>query len=988
MAGVNFIIDIQTKGLEVIQSYKTEMTQIAVAVKNLTTDQKKLDKSTDEVASGMKKAEKQVDSMRKAVDKSEGNFRKFGASSVAALAGIGLSIAGITGYLDKLGEKVDQLNKAFAFTGGDFGDLQVLGKLANDVGLNIEDVADKIYDADIKITEGIKRGSGAAAEMFKELNMTFEDFEKLDVIERYKLLGNVLNGLPKDMQNLYADENGLKDLAQLTQQLGKFDETKQKMVGKGLLFTKQEIDNMNAVKTEIRETVTEFETFSNKVLLKALPQFNELLKQITGSSKDAFNQDGINDYSKYLTQFVGLVGIFVGVFKLLKDTVVYLTKTLGNFAFTFVDLTVNVVKKNIDKMSNWIDDLLGKFDDDAKLAAEFTGDAPWSGGTDGINEDEYNARKEAYDREQARKAGNVRKDNNQIHKEGLEEEKDIMQGFLDWQQGYNKEYAAAVKDNLTVGTRQAVNAFVNPEVTIQGQQDELERKSKEQAEKADAINIPIKVDPNFINVDDAKATQDKLDAMLNLGEKSGGISKANYEIESIKNLTSIINSSNANEMEKINAKLKLKEILKKTDEDEIKRLEILKALGEKNGGITAQAYNVAMLDVYKKRMLDVNATETEKLEAKLKISELQKKTTDDYYKLIEKNDKRAAAKQISEETQLKGNLMVLERIVKQNISAEETLNAQVKIQETKNKLLDLEKDKKEKIKALEDDMTAAQARLATLNNDPLKAFDLDVDRRMEEIKDKFKNSGNLQNRLDLEVQIINAEREEIELSKVNSDIEKLKTDLDKTNFFDFSSTIESQEKLTKLKEKQIELEKKHGAAIENTGNLSLFTNEKVKAITESSFDIMAKGLSNIMTQTDSTSKIMRQMLADILTEINKVVIRQIVLNAAGMAQGVTGGSSVGTFFSYFLSGLGKNHGGGLVGTDFTSGMGPLSNNESVRVLTSDELVLTKRDQQNLNTRLRSSGGNSSGTTVAVMDTEASANALVRTRTMKRFIDNN
>lgn len=389
---------------------------------------------------------------------------------------------------------------------------------------------------------------------------------------------------------------------------------------------------------------------------------------------------------------------------------------------------------------------------------------------------------------------------------------------------------------------------------------------------------------------------------------------------------------------------------------------------EEAAGVKTKAESIRLQKIEYENIIKTSTKQDDILEARTRLLDLQQGE----FEVIDMIDKKYQAYGTSREQRDADIIDALNNIINTSKNENTVLEARIRLRQ-------METDALNKQKELTNDLQSANAKLLKLQNEPLKAFDIEAKQRLDAIEIKFKGTKDYIERLEIEKSIINAERIEVELKKVKDAVDKAKTSFGDTGFFNFDESVAQAEKLKSLKEEQIALEKKHGKAIQDTGALSLFTNAKIAEIMGKSLDIIAGSLSNILFQTEDVGKLVKQMLADILTEINKVILRQIAMNVASSFTNSSVGGGFGSVFSGLVAAMGRNHTGGVIGKDAFSGSFGLRSNETIRVVEQNEGVFTAEQMRAL--------GNRNQGTVAVMDTEKSAQALFRSSSMQKNLGN-
>lgn len=434
-------------------------------------------------------------------------------------------------------------------------------------------------------------------------------------------------------------------------------------------------------------------------------------------------------------------------------------------------------------------------------------------------------------------------------------------------------------------------------------------------------------------------------------------------VKQLREALTIISATAAKAEDRLDADVRLNEL----NTDAFKTADLIRK--QEAAGVKTKQESVRLQKIEYENIIKTSTKQEDILEAQTRLLGLK----DSEFEIVDMIDKKYQAYGTSRAKRDEDTKKALQDIINTSQSQENILEATLRLRTLETEQLQKQHD-------LTRDLENAQAKLLKINNDPVAAFEIEAKQRMDDIELRFKGTKDYVERLKIEEALINEERFQVQLEKIKKDVEKAKDDFGKGGFFNFDESVAQSEKLIKLKQDQIDLETKHGKAIEKTGALSLFTNQKIAELMGQSLDIMASSLSNLIFRTEDTSKIVKQMLADILTEINKVILRQIAMNvAASFSNGAVGGG-FGSVFSSLVAAMGRNHTGGIVGRDAFSGQFGLKNNETMRVLEDDEGVFTAE-------QMRALGGRNKGSGVAMFDTERSAEALFRSSSMKKNLSN-
>lgn len=917
MAGVNFTIDVKKKGIEFVQQYRKELEEILEATKNLSEENKDLNKTNEDVKEGNEKLTKSFKNLNDNITQNENKFKKYGGTVVASLALISGAIGKTAIDLAKgLNEQVVIANKM----GVSFEVFQSLSKLSKQLGVDINQVSDKLLDFSKDIDEGIIRKSGPAYEALKELGIGINDLAGLDTIQRLELISTVLNSLPDvNKKNFYLDELKLKDISLIADEIGQVRDINNELRAKGLLISPAEAVAVKQFTEELNTLFSDYNTVLTKLSVTALPEIQSLISQIGLDSETAFNPENVRFLSESIIVLSGSVGIVVEVFKGFINIINFALKSVANLGIYLSDILPGLVDVAVSEISVYMK-RLGSIG--AEVNAQLNslaGDVAFAVGADKLGKD----LKDQADKERALSESRIASRNKEKdalklkYKQLTEEEANARQFYLESNemdvQKLGESYIK-MQENLTKN----LGKIANPQLTIKSNNEEL-----------------LKKEQKLIEENERK----RLEAQ----KKAKGLNSEIFDQE---------------------------EFLKKINE-EIEKTNLQYEIGSK----TLEERNKILVEQYSLIKDQNELDEIEKLKAELAIKNLLAK---DYFKIVQETKDLLAAGLLDEKSANEIILKNLNDIVLSEASREDKMKAQIELNNIK-----LQQIEKEKL--LQQDLLNAKANLLKADNREVEAFDLQSQERLKIIEKEFADSKDLAERLEIEKDLINIERTKLQLEEVKDEILKLEEETKKISFLDFDQTIENQEKIIALKEKQIGLEKTLGTATKNTNEQILFTNEKVVEIMGKSLDSIAEGFANVMAGTKTLGEQARETLADILKEINKVIIRQIALNiASGLKSSTTFSGGIGGGIASLLSGVARNHvGEWSVGADHTSGQYGLKQNETLRVLEVGESVLTQSQTKDLETRMNQNTG--SGT--AVFDTEQSANAIFKSNSAKKFFDN-
>lgn len=1007
---VNFVVNVQGKGLDVVEKYGNEIEQVKKETDKLVQSNKRLDAENADTEKGVKRLDRAFESLRSGTERTNNAFSKMGIGITLSIAA---AVATVTSKIGELTEKLKEQSTQADVLGVSFEKYQGLMAIARDAGVETGQVYDQILDLSNRISEAILRTSGPAAEALAELGIKASDYIGMDAIERTEKFTKALASLSQEQRNFIQDEMGVKDIAPVLAQLDQVNQRTQSLKGSGQIFTQLEIDRLKEFTTDMSNTFNDWNNILGKIAISSIPAINTVFQKTKTST------DGVTTSSRTLEKSVVIVsnvlaamanmlqmawGIVAGglwaVWEIIEDVggkALLLMKGMGQELW-------NGIQSMYNSTIQMLNDLIGWFQ---KFARKIGLDSI----ADGL--DGFSKKLERY------------------AKSRIENQKKVDAELLQNREKFNKDYDALDKEgqaevsqaggyiasNWKAGSKGAEQNLINIatpgkqlEATDAEQKNLLDQEANEllgkyqaqfselaaykirelagEADKAkkdqeDKVN-KLKLEladlnarkelgssgdtKNGIGVEEwASKSQDLIDRIAKAQLDNSGVLAIQKEIDAygqrddlqekyMKGLEELKTKSRADLQGLISEKgTKAMEGQVNIITSQFKKTSEVVA---KTVGSAANASSVAL------------AAELEKLKARNAIIEEQ-------FKMVQKIKDETAAGQHSESA---GRLLAIEELKKiqeLNKGTEVVVRALVQQRALEKEELKYQEELTKKKLAAEQQIQSLRAEQLKSDGKTLEAFDIESKIRLQKVKEEFKETGHLAEALALEQKLINKDRLQLQLDEVTKAIEKTQKALGEGSFFDFDETTLNQQKLLDLKKEEIALNEKLGKQGKELDGIWKVTNAQMLTTFKASVNSIAEGVGRVMAGTKSLKDEARDQAAFVLGELNKIAMQYAISGFSKMFGGMAG-SGTGSWLGGFLGSIASNHVGDIVQSDWTSGKGGVGSNEVVRKLKVGETVLPSSATpllQQLLKQGRTNGIGSSGVVKAVVDSSARESIL-------------
>lgn len=937
MAGVDFLINFKQKGIEVVDKTKKSMGDLLKAEEKLEKQAKETAKENDNLDKSLENLNKEQETTIKTTNKVGVAFSKMKEEAKKAAnnskelkdqmknigVGLGAAIAtasaALVAYSKVIIDVTEEQKRLAEQSNINFERFQALSQAASFFGVEAGTLSEKLADMNIAITEAA-RGEGELVNFLKELNINAVELAKLSPEEQFYKLSEAIKSIPENEALLVLDKAKIKDVKLLADNYLDLKNSVEGLIYTGLI--PKNAEEFSQFNNNIKETKINIQNFSATVLNELLPAVNELYTKFNESlGKDFLNIENAETTVKVLKGIINLVLILSNSVSVVKNAIELVFEVLIAFAVSvrdvliaplniFIEFLKSVFEVNFTNVFKNLEnrvETLGNYFLELQAKAQLA----YSTILETLGMDE----KAAKEKEEAlRKIAKIAEDLNKNEKAQL----DVNFNTDNIQQEFDKVFS---------------NKFEVFKNRFKKQTDDLSEDIADVAKNFDDLMNPDRFD-------------------------TYGSKKIKDKSEDIKNITldnlAEINNDAKKQQEELMASL-IPTV--KDYQDQLNNLRTSFELGD----ITESQFKEQGVDILENILRLTKNTNQElssRLQAKRFIEEFDKKEEKseekknkklkekvDIFKEVKNIQDQYKAGLITEELMLANAALSYKNIIETSKEETEIMQARIGLRETENKLLDIQLEKQEKIKRQEDALLQKRLEVLRSQGKELEALNLEEESRIEKIKEQFTDLEMQAQAVELEKSLINTEKTKAQLDEVKKQIEDLNTELNQNNFFtDADRNAQIQQDLIRLKKEQISLEGKHAEAIEKTNGLSLFTYEKVAEITANSFDVLAEVSSNIIAQTEDTSKIVRKEMADILTEINKVLLRQLALNIASSLGGGTISGGFGNAFAGLISTVARNHTGvNVITPDHTSGKNGLQPDEVLRVLNTNEIVINRSD---------------------------------------------
>lgn len=998
MTDVNFIVNVQSKGVEVVEKLGNEIENAKKQSEAMVQTNRKLSQSNETTEKSVKRLDKAFESIKEGTEKTNAAFSKLGIGIAISIAGavttITTQLKELTAALKEQTTQADQLKVSFE-------QYQGLMKLAKDNGLETGQVYDQIWDLSQRISEAIKRDSGPAAEALKELGVTAGSFIGLDAIERTQKFVDSLKNLSTEQANFIKDEMGIKDISPVLNQLDQINAKTQELRQQGILFSELEVERLKNFSQDMSDTFNLWNSLLGKIAISTIPAINTVFKKTKEESEGVTEEIGTMQksaiiLSNLLAGLANVVGVawnaIVGGFKIAWEII----EDIGGL---IIKIGQGIVMEFTRAFGSAFNTIVGWLSGIVEWFQRFARRIGWDSLADSMDGFTKKLKKFANDRVEAEKKANL-----QI----IEDRKKFNIDFQKLSEEGNKEVQQAVKETTTKvsssmkDVEQNLINMGNPTGAVAPTADE--QRAMVEKEAADIYNRYASVfaekteyDMRQLAVQAEKSKKEQTETVNRLKQELNtlkvqrelyenkdyvnGITKQEYAKRAQEIVDEIAKAqTNTTATDSILEKMKglnngevltaeftagLKEFAGKQN-DEVAKIITEKGAKEVGARVTdLQRTLTDTSDTLKKTLgsdVDANAT---RLQAELDKANIRKSILEDEFKVIQKiKDETAAGIYGTDiDGEVKGlNLQIkaLEEIIKKNLDTEITLRAQVQLRQTQ---LDLEKKQEEQAKKLydqENQITRLRIEELKSRNQLDEAFALESQLRLKEIEKSFEKTGNMAEALELEKKLINVDKVKLELDKVKKEIESTQDSLDNARFTGFGDLFDNQAKMNSLKEKEIELNKTLGIQSKELTNAFTVTNKYIIDVFMKSFDSVGEGIGRVMAGTKSMGEEAREQAAVILGELNKIAIRYAVSGLIDVfGKGVVGNTTSG-ITGAFLSGISTNHVGRVLSADHTSGRNGLASDEVLFKGQVGETIIPKNATPLLQKLLSMGSGSGSG----------------------------
>lgn len=285
----------------------------------------------------------------------------------------------------------------------------------------------------------------------------------------------------------------------------------------------------------------------------------------------------------------------------------------------------------------------------------------------------------------------------------------------------------------------------------------------------------------------------------------------------------------------------------------------------------------------------------------------------------------------------------------------------VELNGTQLDLLQLQAEKLSKIKMLrqlEFSLTAEELKLEDLRlqllnsqENKLEVISLQRTKAIRDIEREFTNVEQRAEAIDLTNKIFDLEVFKSNLDQVEKELEKLKTDLSNTDYFNLEERSRLESEINSKVAERTELQGKLGQKEKEVNENYIFTVERIRKLNDQLKDSFLDIFSDFAAGTKSATEAFNDFATFFLKKISEMILEQLYLNAIGGIAKATGQNQadvgLGSIFSLFNS-MPFFHTGGTVGVTqpLMQVPGITKGDESLAVLRKGEQVLTKNQQFN------------------------------------------
>ncbi len=199
--------------------------------------------------------------MNKDLRKAKFTLQKFAKASATLMAGAAAASFGVaTAALVRLTNEAKEISRLASEIGVTTQELQKLGYVSRQVGLDIEDMAGGIEEFRIRVAEAAQDGTGPLADMFRKLGLDAKEFVNLPITEALARIAEELNQLDAASRQFAADEifggDGRRMLKFFELGADGIYRMSQEAVNLGLVFSEETMAGLSSVNDAFRDLET------------------------------------------------------------------------------------------------------------------------------------------------------------------------------------------------------------------------------------------------------------------------------------------------------------------------------------------------------------------------------------------------------------------------------------------------------------------------------------------------------------------------------------------------------------------------------------------------------------------------------------------------------------------------------------------------------------------------------------------------------------
>lgn len=934
MASVDFVINVKQKGMEVVQKYSKELEEVQKTTKKLTEENRKLDKSQDNLETSSKRSEKAMGSLRASTERTETSFKKLGATVITALAVVGTAIGKASFELAK--NLNDQATMAENL-GVSFGTFQAFAKLAAKSGVDVAQAYDKIYDMSKDIDEALTRGTGPAFETFKQMGVELSQFTNMNALERFERVSQILNNIADvNFRNFSADELKVKDILPVTREIKDLKATTDQLKKDGLLYTEAEKEQITKFASDMSVNFNEWQTVLGKISITILPKINELMSTGKKNSKGLIDSDGIKLAERMIISLGNAASAVLTMVGMVFTTLNYIIQQIGNYIVYLIDIVPSFGKAVGQelaivgtKLTKWGKQANVALNDGLSVIADKVG-------ADALAQRLRNqsaAEQRGLDKTN-KKLGEQREELGKLRKEYVATE----EAAKDFQNSSERQDAMNANNKLGDSwntLKQELSDTVNPDGAVERVKLEIDTRDAE-----------LETENFFkdINARSSRLSQSVFDSMNATKDK-----KSTFDAE---------------------------EALIKT---ELQRLSIQKELKQ----ITDEQYAKLASAQYQKIIDNPLASELSILQAKLDQQKLND-AAGKYLKEIQRIQDEVSAGTIKEKDSRELIKAQLQAIIDSEATLEQKTKARIDMYNIEKAMIEERKKAAEDLARRESEINNAKVTILRDQGQFVEAYRLESEERIKIIKKEFKDTSELAERLDLETKIIDRGKLKAELDQVKYEINQLQMSWNEMGALD-NGAVAAQEKINSLKTKEVELNVQLGETAKKNKDVWI-TNAQWVNLTSMGIDGVANSMGAVIAGTKEFGEVFREEAASIISEISKILLKRALLSIVESmsSTGWGGGTGWGSNILGIIGAAAKNHTGTIVKQDGFSGNLGLGSNETLRVLEVGEGVFTKDQMDYFGDALKNKQGG--GNMKVVLSTDDATRNITSSRTSQKYWD--